>query len=84
MYFFSKSISFSVDDTLLIINNGDVPLYYYTASTADAPQPAQLSQVAVGDEAEVAAAQLGAPASKFLILVNKNATTEAEAEIALI
>jgi hypothetical protein len=77
-------ISFSVDDTILIINNGDVPIFYYAAATADAAQPAQLSEIAVGDEAEVKATQLGAPANKFLILVNKDASLEAEAEIALI
>lgn len=77
-------ISFSVDDTILIINNGDVPIFYYAAATADAAQPAQLSEIAIGDEAEIAAAQLGAPANKFLILVNKDASLEAEAEIALI
>ena len=80
----AADISFSVDDSLLIINNGDVPLYYYAAAAADAPQPVQLAEIAAGDEAEVTALQLGAPANKFLILVNKNATTEAEAEIALI
>ena len=77
-------ISFSVDDTILIINNGYVPLYYYAAATANAAQPAQLTEIAVGDEAEVKAIQLGAPANKFLILVNKDASMEAEAEIALI
>ena len=77
-------ISFSVDDTILIINNGYVPIFYYAAATADAAQPAQLSEIAVGDEAEVKATQLGAPANKFLILVNKDANLEAEAEIALI
>ena len=61
-----------------------MPIFYYAAATADAAQPAQLSEIAIGDEAEIAAAQLGAPANKFLILVNKDASLEAEAEIALI
>jgi hypothetical protein len=80
----AADISFSVDDTLLIINNGDVPLYYYATTAADSPQPAQLSEIAIGDEAEVAAAQLGAPANKFLIFVNKDAAQQAEVEIAMI
>jgi hypothetical protein len=77
-------ISFSVNDTLLIMNNSNIPIYYYAAATADTAQPAQLHEIAIGDEAEVTAAQLGAPANKHLIFVNKDATEGAEVEIALI
>lgn len=77
-------ISYSPDDTLLIINNGNKSIFYYAAATADAPQPAVMHEIAAGDEAEVKALSLGAPANKFLIIVNKDATEEAEVEIALI
>ena len=77
-------ISFSPDDTLLISNTGDVPVYYYGAVTATQPAPATAILIAAGDEAEVTAASLGAPANRFLLLVNKDADTDGEVEITLI
>ncbi len=75
---------FNIADNLLIINNGNQAIYFYAAVAADAPQPAQLTEIAAGDELEITAAQLGAPANKFLIFVNKDTTQQAEVEIALI
>lgn len=80
----AADISFSAEDTLLIINNGNKSIFYYAAATADAPQPATMAEIVAGDEAEVTALSLGAPANKFLIFVNKDAAESVEVEIVLI
>lgn len=77
-------ISFSPDDTLLIANTGDVPVYYYGAATATQPAPANAAVISAGDEAEVTAVSLGAPANRFLLLVNKDVAADGEVEITLI
>lgn len=77
-------ISFSVDDTLLITNTGTISIFYYGAPTANTPIPAILTEILPGEEKEVPAITLGAPNNKFLIFVNKDLLTEAEAEIVLI
>jgi hypothetical protein len=79
----AADISFSPDDTLLINNNGEKPIYCYSATTADAPEPTTLLEIAAGDQLEITAIDLGAPANKFLIFVNKE-TTPAEVEIVLV
>ncbi len=76
-------ISYSVDDILLISNNGDKSIYCYAATTADAAEPATLIEIAAADQLEISAADLGAPANKFLIFVNKE-TIAAEVEIVLV
>ncbi|NVN94517.1 MAG: hypothetical protein HXX18_04440 [Bacteroidetes bacterium] len=81
----AAEISFSVDDTLLIINNGAKSIFYCGAATAEGDQSKPtLIEIPVGEEAEVTAVSLGAPANKFIIFVNKDASEEAEVEIALI
>ena len=77
-------ISFSPDDTLLIINNGTKSISFYAAATADAATPAILNEIAPGEELEITAATLGAPANKFLIFVNTSLTDEGEVEIVLV
>jgi len=80
----TANISFSPDDTLLIINNGIKPIFYYGAATADEQPKTAPIEIAAGDEAEVTALSLGAPANRFLILQNKDGAETAEVEIALI
>lgn len=80
----AADISFSVDDTLLISNNGDVSLYYYGAANGSQPAPPTAIEIAAGDEAEVTAASLGAPANRYLLFANKDAETDGEVEITLI
>ena len=80
----AADFTFAATDNLLIMNNGIQSIYFYAATAADAPQPAQLTEIAAGDELEITALQLGAPANKFLIFVNKDAAQQAEVEIALI
>ncbi len=80
----AADFTFAATDNLLIMNNSNQAIYFYAAATADAAQPAQLTEIAAGDELEITAAQLGAPANKFLIFVNKDAAQQAEVEIALI
>jgi hypothetical protein len=63
----AANINFSVGDTLLLTNTGTVSLFYYGASAADAAIPASLSELLPDEEAEVTAAELGAPANKYLI-----------------
>ena len=81
----TAEISFAVNDTLLIINNGIKSIFYYGAATAEGEQskPTPI-EIPAGEEAEVTAISLGAPANKFIIFVNKDATEEGEVEIALI
>ena len=78
------NISFSADDTLLLVNNGTKSIFFYAAATADAATPTTLSEIAAGEELEVTAASLGAPANKFLIFVNTDLTEVGEVEILLI
>jgi hypothetical protein len=80
----AAEISFSVDDTLLVINNGEKSIFYYGAATADEQAKTALIEIPAGDEAEVTAVSLGAPTNKFIIFVNKDVTAEGEVEIALI
>jgi len=80
----AANISFSVDDTLLIINNGVKSIFYYGTATADEQAKTALIEIPAGEEAEVTAVSLGAPSNKFIIFVNKDATDEGEVEIALI
>jgi hypothetical protein len=75
-------ISFSVDDTLLITNNGEEGLQFYFAPTTDAAAGAMYS-IAAGDQKEVKAGDAGAPANKFLIFVNPS-DEAGEVEIMLI
>jgi hypothetical protein len=77
------NISFALGDTLLATNVGDVPLYYYGASSATQSAPANPTEIAEGNEAEITAASLGAPANKYLLFVNtdKDKDTEREVEI---
>ena len=78
------NISFSPDDTLLVSNTGDVSVYYFGAATANGPTPDAPTEIEPGDEAEITAAMLGAPANKFLLFVNTDETTDGEVEITLI
>jgi hypothetical protein len=66
------------------MNNSTISIFFYAAPTPDAAQPSQLTEIAAGDELEITATQLGAPANKQLIFVNKDATEGADVEIALI
>jgi len=77
-------ISFSPDDKLLISNNSNISVFYYGAATADEQPKTSPIEITAGDEAEVTALSLGAPANKFLIFVNKDNSLEAEVEIMLI
>ena len=79
----TADISFSVDDSLLLINNGTKSIFFYAAATADAATPDNLTEIAAGEELEITAASLGAPANKFLIFVNTDLTEEGEVEIVL-
>jgi hypothetical protein len=59
---------------------GDVPLYYYGASSATQSAPANLSEIAEGNEAEITAA-LSGPTNKYLLFVNNDKDLEGEVEI---
>ena len=78
------NINFALGDTLLVTNVGDVPVYYYGASAFNQPAPANPTQIAEGDEGEITAASLGAPANKYLLFVNTNKDTKGEVEIMLL
>ncbi len=75
------NINFALGDTLLVTNTGDVPLYYYGASSAAQATPPNPTEIADGDEAEITAASLGAPANKYLLFVNNDKDLEGKVEI---
>jgi hypothetical protein len=81
---FTAEIKFAATDTLLIINNGSIPVYYFGAATATQAAPANPTELAEGDEIEIAATELGAPANTFLRFLNSDKTETAEIEIALL
>ncbi|MFZ4548074.1 MAG: hypothetical protein ACOYN4_11595, partial [Bacteroidales bacterium] len=78
------NISFALGDTLLVTNTGNVPLYYYGASSPTQAAPANPTQIPDGDEAEITAASLGAPANKYLLFVNNDKDLEGEVEIMMV
>lgn len=79
----TAAVSFSAADTLLIINNGNVAISYYGASTKDELPKTAPIEILAGEEAEVTAISLGSPGNKFLIIVN-NTAADAEVKIALL
>jgi hypothetical protein len=81
---FTADIKFAATDTLLIINNGSIPVYYFGAATSTQAAPANPAELAEGDEIEIAATELGAPANTFLRFLNTDKTETAEIEIALL
>jgi len=78
------NINFALGDTLLVTNAGDVPVCYYGASSANQAAPANPTEIAEGDEAEITAASLGAPANKYLLFVNNDKEMEGEVEIMMV
>ncbi len=78
------NINFALGDTLLVTNTGDVPVCYYGASSAAQAAPANPSEIAEGDEAEITAASLGAPTNKYLLFVNNDKDLEGEVEIMMV
>ena len=80
----AANMTFSIGDTLLVTNTGSVSLFYYGAAAADAAIPTSLAEILPDEETEITAAELGAPANKYLILVNRHSTDEGEAEIMLL
>ena len=80
----TAEIKFAATDTLLIINNGNVPVYYFGAASATQAAPANPAELLEGDEIEIAATELGSPANTFLRFLNADKTETAEIEIALL
>jgi len=80
----AADISFSVDDKFTVTNTGDASVYYYGAVAATDAAPAQVTELASGQEAEVAAASLGAPKAKYLMFINRDANMDGEVEIILV
>ena len=78
------NINFALGDTLLVTNTGDVPVCYYGASSANQAAPANPTEIAEGDEAEITAASLGAPTNKYLLFVNNDKDLEGEVEIMMV
>jgi hypothetical protein len=73
----------SAGDVLILFNDGDAPLAIYTATTADAPVPANVLMLQPGEEKEIAAADLG-PAGAAILLVNNTSSDEGIVKIALV
>jgi len=78
------NINFALGDTLLVTNTGDVPLYYYGASSAAQPAPANPTKIVEDEDAEITASSLGAPANKYLLFVNTDKDSEGEVEIMML
>lgn len=80
----AADISFSVDDKFVVTNTGETSVYYYGAVAATDSAPAQVTELASGDETEVTAASLGAPKAKYLMFINRDATIDGEVEITMV
>ncbi len=78
----AANFSFTSEDLLLITNTGSIPLYYYGASTTDAPKPSTVYEIVPDQKIEITTASIGAPTHKYIIFVNKDLTIEGEVEIA--
>ena len=80
----AADISFSVDDKFTVTNTGDSSLFYYGAVAVTDAAPAQVAELAAGQETEVTAVSLGAPRSKYLMFINRDTTLDGEVEIILV
>jgi hypothetical protein len=80
----AANISFSVDDSLEITNNGEKSVFYYGAVTADSICPPAATELLPGESKIVSGEILGAPVNKYILFTNKDATTEAEVEISML
>jgi len=81
--FKAAGFSFSADDILLVMNNGNVPIFCYGAATTNEAPGSTTVEIPVGEEAKLTAVSLGAPANKYLMILN-NANAEAKVEIAVL
>lgn len=73
--------AFSVDKTMLFSNVGSEAVLVYGAATVDAPLSPTAIELLSGEEKEITATQLGAPANRFILMMNKSLLVEAEVEI---
>jgi hypothetical protein len=73
--------AFSVDKTMLFSNVGSEAVLVYGAATVDAPLSPTAIELLSGEEKEITATQLGAPANRFILMMNKSVAAEAEVEI---
>jgi len=73
--------AFSVDKTMLFSNVGSEAVLIYGAATVDAPLSPTAIELLSGEEKEITATQLGAPANRFILIKNKSLLVEAEVEI---
>ena len=73
--------AFSIDKTMLFSNIGSEAVLIYGAANVDAPLSPTAIEILPGEEKEITATQLGAPANRFILIMNKSVATEAEVEI---
>ena len=73
--------AFSVDKTMLFSNVGSEAVLIYGAASVDAPLSPTAIEILSGEEKEITATQLGAPANRFILIKNKSLLVEAEVEI---
>ena len=73
--------AFSVDKTMLFSNTGSEAVLIYGAASVDAPLSPTAIEILSGEEKEITATQLGAPANRFILIKNKSLLVEAEVEI---
>jgi len=80
----AADLKFTANDTILLVNEGDVPIFFYGGETASQAAPAVLTKLPAGEEIELKTSAIGAPANKFLLLMNQDATAKAEVEYSLL
>jgi hypothetical protein len=77
----AADILFTINDTLVVANTGDVPLFWFGAPAPDSSPPANAMLLPPGEEIEITAAMLGAPTNHYLLFSNKDENSAGEVEI---
>jgi hypothetical protein len=73
--------AFSVGKTMLFSNVGSEAVLVYGAATVDALLSPTAIELLSGEEKEITVTQLGAPANRFILMMNKSLLVEAEVEM---
>lgn len=77
----TAEITFAATDTILLSNISDeVSVFYYGGNTPNQAPAADATELAAGEEVEIAASSLG----KYLLLQNRDAAKVAEVEIMMV
>ena len=80
----AANLKFTASSTILLVNEGKLPIFFYGGETALQPAPAVLTTLQAGGEIELKASAIGAPSNKFLLLMNQDEAAKAEVRYSLL